>query len=62
MQNPNERYPRQCYLMLRRLDEAGRKTLETYVKDLIYEHDFGYACLAQVVGNRSDFMKLLLLE
>jgi len=29
LQMPNERYPRQCYLMLRRLDESGRKTFVT---------------------------------
>jgi len=57
---PNERYPRQCYLMLRRLDEASRKTWATYVKDILYEHGFGHAWLAQDVGSRSDFMKLLI--
>jgi len=42
--------------MLRRLDEAGRRTWATYVKDILYEHGYGHAWLAQDVGSRFDFI------
>ena len=60
LQMPNERYPRQCYLMLRRLHKAGRRTWATYVKDMLYGHGYGHAWLAQDVRSRFDFMKLLI--
>ena len=39
----NSRYPRQCYIILKRLDEAGRVTWATKVKNLLSRYGFGYA-------------------
>jgi len=46
--------------MLRRLDESGRKKWVTYIKDILFEHGFGYAWIAQDIGNPSYFIELLI--
>ena len=47
----NHRYPKQCYLMLKRLDETGKITWANHVKDMLFKFGFGYVWLAQDVGN-----------
>ena len=42
-QMTNDRYPRQCYLMLRSLTDAGKTTWASHIKRLLFEHGFGYA-------------------
>ena len=54
----NHRYPRQTYNMLRSLDEAGRTTWGTHIKALLLQFGFGYAWLANEVGNVREFTKL----
>ena len=54
----NSRYPRQCYIMLKRLDEAGRVTWATKVKNLLSRYGFGYAWQNQGVGNEKRFLIL----
>ena len=51
IQMSDSRYPKQCYYMLKRLDEAGRKTWATNIRELLYVYDFGYIWLAYDVGN-----------
>ena len=33
---PNNRYPRNCYLMQKSLDDVGRRTWSTYVKNYVF--------------------------
>ena len=58
MQMPNYRYPRQCYNMLRSLAEAGRITWASHVKSLLFQHGFGYAWIANTVGNVNNFISI----
>ena len=50
------RYPRQCYFMLKRLDEVGRKTWASCVRELLFSYGFGHVWLAHEVGNENDFL------
>ncbi|MEW8545659.1 MAG: reverse transcriptase family protein [Candidatus Thiodiazotropha sp.] len=51
------RYPYQCYKMLRNLDEVGRITWATKVKELLYLHGFGYVWFYENVGDEKIFIK-----
>ena len=53
---PNYRYPRQCYRMLRSLTEADKITWATYIKKLLFEYGFGYAWIADEVGDINSFL------
>ena len=55
---PNHRYPKNCYMMLRDLDDAGKTTWATGVKQLLFEHGFGYAWVAGEVGNMTSFISM----
>ncbi|KAH3795252.1 hypothetical protein DPMN_148800 [Dreissena polymorpha] len=50
------RYPKQLYEMLRRQDDAGRSNWATNVKRMLFNYGFGFAWLANGVGNSSDFL------
>ena len=54
----NHRYPKQCYLMLKNLDDVGRRTWATYIRELLFSYGFGYAWISQGVGNESNFISL----
>ena len=54
---PTTRYSKQCYHMLRRLDEIGRKTWASKIKNVLYEYGFGYVWIYDGVGNCSQFLK-----
>ena len=58
VQMPNYRYPRQCYNMLRSLTEAGRITWASHVKSLLFQNGFGYAWIANTVGNVNNFISI----
>ena len=53
---PNNRYLRNCYLMQKSLDDVGRRTWSTYVKNLPLLYGFGYVWIAQDVGNANHFV------
>ena len=55
---PNERYPRQCYMMLRSLTDAGKTTWASHIRDMLFEHGFGYAWIADTVGNSEHFLSI----
>ena len=38
-----QRYPKQCYIMLRRLQMGGRLTWCSKVKNMLFQYGFGYA-------------------
>ena len=48
---PTTRYPKQCYHMLRRLDETVRKTWASKIKNVLYEYGFGYVWINDGVEN-----------
>ena len=54
----NHRYPKQCYLMLKILDDVGRKTWASSIQSLLYRFGFGYAWVAQEVGNEMNLLSL----
>ena len=54
----DNRYPKQCNMLLYRLDQAERKTWATHVRTLLYKFGFGYAWISQEVGNTVNFIRL----
>jgi hypothetical protein len=58
LQMPAFRYPKNCYLMLKSHDDAGRVNWATSVKNLLFKHGFGYVWIAQDVGNIELFVTL----
>ena len=40
------RYPKQCYSMLKRLDEVGKITWASHVKEMLYKYGSGYVWIA----------------
>ena len=58
LQMPPNRYPRQCYLMLKSLTDAGKITWATHIKSLLFEFGFGYAWIAHEIGNNRHFLNL----
>ena len=55
-QMQNNRYPRQCYYMLRSLTEAGKSTWATHIKSLLFQHGFGHVWIADSVGDTKAFL------
>ena len=53
------RYPKQCYIMLKRLDDMGRVTWASKIMSLLFKFGFGFAWVAQDVGNLDYFLMLL---
>ena len=53
---PSHRYPRNCYVMLKRHDDIGRTNRATSVKQLLFKYGFGYAWIYQQVGNVDNFL------
>ena len=47
------RYPKQCYLMLKQIDESGRIT---WVKDLLFRYGFGIVWITENVGDNNEFI------
>ena len=55
---PNNRYPRQCYNMLKSLTDAGKITWTTHIRSLLFENGFGHAWIEGSVGNANAFIAL----
>ena len=55
---PSYRYPKQCYIMLKSLDDVGGICWATKIKNLLYKYDFGFVWLSQDVGNINQFIRL----
>ena len=53
---PTTRYPKQYYHMLRKLDENGRKTWASKIKNVLYEYGFGYVWINDGDGNSSHLL------
>ena len=52
----NNRYPKNCYKMLKALDEADRQNWVSKVRFLLFTYGFGYIWIAQDVGDISMFI------
>ena len=52
----NHRYPKNCYKMLKSLDEAGRQNWVSKVRHLLFQYGFGYVWIAQEFGNENFFI------
>ena len=52
------RYPKQCDLMLKRLDDCNRITLATKIRNLLSRYGFGYVWLSQGVGDINSFVNV----
>ena len=52
------RYPKNCYLMLKRQDEFGRVHWVTTVKNVLYRYGFGYVWVNQEIGNVDMFTNM----
>lgn len=58
LQLPHDRLPFQSYLMLKSLDDNGRTTWVSKVKNLLFSFGFGYVWLSQDIGDVKMFMSL----
>ena len=52
----NNRYPRNCYKMLKALDVADRQIWVSKVRNLLFTNGFGYIRIAQDVGDIGMFI------
>ena len=50
------RYPKNCYQMLKSLDDLGRITWATKVKNLLFQHGYGIVWISQDVGDIAIFI------
>ena len=57
-QMPHNRYPRQCYLMLKSLTDNSKVSWTTHVKSLLFQNGFGHAWMADGVGNVRNFLNI----
>ena len=51
-------YPKRCYYMLYQLDESGRNTWASKIKDLLFNYGFGYVLISHDVGNDREFLRI----
>ena len=56
IQMQESRYPKQCYKMLKSLDDIGRLTWATKIKDLLYQYGFGIVWFTHNIGNTNLFI------
>ncbi|MEW8544944.1 MAG: reverse transcriptase family protein [Candidatus Thiodiazotropha sp.] len=52
-----DRYPYQCYKMLRNLDNVGRITWASKVRNILFRYGFGYVWIHENVGDVNIFLK-----
>ncbi len=53
---PSHRYPRKAYEMLFTVDNVGRHTWASSVKQVLFSYRFGYVCVFQGVGSVEVFL------
>lgn len=58
VQMPDHRYPKQCYIMLRSLTEAGKVTWASHIRTLLFMYGFGYVWEANTVGDSISFVNM----
>ena len=47
----DHRYPKNCYKMLKSLDEAERQNWVSKVRECLFQYGFGYVLIAQEFGD-----------
>ena len=52
----DKRYPKQCYNMLKSLDNMGRIIWASRIKNLLFENGFGIVCINEYVGDVNQFL------
>ena len=52
----DHRYPKNCYKMLKSLDEAERQNWVSKVRELLFQYGFGYVWIAQEFGDEKLFI------
>lgn len=57
LEMPSERLPKAAYDTLKSMDERGKKTWATSIRDILFRYGFGYVWTFQGVGNKSRFMR-----
>jgi len=55
---PSDRFASMAYSMLKDMDDRGKVTWATKVKDLIFRNGFGNVWEAQKVGNKKNFLRI----
>ena len=58
IQMESSRLPKGCYKMIFKLDQMGRKTWATKVKELLFHTGFGFVWISQDVGDISEFIRV----
>ena len=53
---PRSRYVKNCYLMLKNLDQNGKRTWASSVKEFLFKYGFGVVWMEQGVGNEILFL------
>ena len=56
LQMPANRFPRNCYLLLKSLDDAGRICWASKIRNLLFTYGFGYTWISQDVGDKNMFI------
>ena len=54
----DDRTPKNCYIMLKRLDDLGRRNWATNVKELLFKYGFGHAWIYQNLGDVNLFISI----
>jgi hypothetical protein len=52
----NDRLPKVTYIMLKKLDECGKNTWVTHIKNLLFKYGFGIVYISQDIGNIDLFI------
>ncbi len=56
LEMPNSRYVKSCYKMIKNLDDRGKTTWASSVKELLFKYGFGIVWMEQGVGNVDLFL------
>ena len=51
---PKNRYSRNCYNMIKSLDDLGRQTWTSHVKVLLFKFCFGIVWVSQDIGDINE--------
>ena len=54
---PYHRYPKQCYIMLKGLDDSGRKCWASEVKTMLFRYGYGHVWISQEIGDVNLFIR-----
>ena len=57
LSQPDTRYPKRCYNMLKNLDDTGDSNWTSSVRMLLFHYGFAFAWIHQTVGDPNMFMK-----